>query len=228
MSSRLIRAPALRTDRLVGVGPRRSDLGACAAAALLLHAALILSFFAHTSPRGPETPATIEVELVDQAAQRKGSGTPPSGRQAARSHPAATPGAGLTPPALPPTLPSQPASQPLPAVRLADGDEDRESLKVSGDVVPARPDARFHNAPPSYPPEAVREGAQGDVLLLIHVTAAGVPASVEVRGSSGRPSLDQAAKDAVALWRFLPARNAGHPVPFDFVLNTRFRLGETP
>ena len=108
------------------------------------------------------------------------------------------------------------------------GNDDQAGLKVTGDnTVPPRPDARFHNAAPGYPLIALRERAEGDVLLVIHVTAAGLPEFVAVQASSGHPELDRAARDAVAQWRFVPARNAEGAASFDFKQVIRFRLGET-
>ncbi len=113
------------------------------------------------------------------------------------------------------------------AARLVSND-DQAGLKVTGDnTVPPRPDARFHNAAPGYPLTALRERAEGDVLLAIHVTAAGLPEFVAVQASSGHPDLDRAARDAAAQWRFVPARNAEGAASFDFKQLIRFRLGET-
>lgn len=49
-----------------------------------------------------------------------------------------------------------------------------------------------------------------------------------VRPLGGPPELSQAAVDAVAEWRALPARVAGHPVPTPVVLQVRFELNDPP
>ena len=45
---------------------------------------------------------------------------------------------------------------------------------------------------------------QGTVVLLIHISPAGSPQGVDVQQSSGFKRLDDAARDAVQRWRFLP------------------------
>ena len=93
---------------------------------------------------------------------------------------------------------------------MGDAEADREALRVAGDnVVPPRPDALFHNKGPAYPIEAARRRHEGEVLLQLRVGTSGVPEAVTVVRSSGDPSLDRAALEAVQLWRFLPARNNG-------------------
>lgn len=112
-------------------------------------------------------------------------------------------------------------------MHLGDDEEDRDPLMVTGtNVVPPRPDAKIRNKPPAYPADAARRRAQGTVELRARVTEQGVPAWVEVMSSSGDASLDQAAREAVSLWRFQPARAGGAAVPFDYELSIRFRMDE--
>jgi protein TonB len=74
-------------------------------------------------------------------------------------------------------------------------------------IVPPRFDAAYLNNPaPPYPVAARRRGEGGRVQLRVLVTAAGRASRVEVSSSSGSALLDEAAKDAVERWRFLPAR----------------------
>jgi protein TonB len=83
-------------------------------------------------------------------------------------------------------------------------------------ILPAMPDDRFRNRPPIYPIEAQLHGQHGSVTLLIHVGENGVATGVDVQHSSGVDMLDQAAIAAVRNWRFRPALQDGHPVPFDY------------
>jgi protein TonB len=55
-------------------------------------------------------------------------------------------------------------------------------------------------------------GEQGTVRLDVHVGTDGGVIDVQVRQSSGSPSLDRAATDAVRKWRFKPATVDGQPV----------------
>ncbi len=74
-------------------------------------------------------------------------------------------------------------------------------------VIPARFNAAYLNNPaPAYPALARRLGEQGKVLLRAHVLPSGKPETVEIQESSGSQRLDVAARDAVARWQFIPAR----------------------
>ena len=94
-------------------------------------------------------------------------------------------------------------------------------------IVAPRFDAAYLNNPrPEYPRIARRMGEQGRVLLNVFVNAAGNPEKVEIRASSGHARLDQAAREAVQRWKFVPARRGNEPVsawvivPVSFVLES--------
>ena len=65
---------------------------------------------------------------------------------------------------------------------------------------------------PSYPPDALRNGESGTVLLRVHVGPDGIPYSIDLMQSSRSRALDRAASDAVRRWRFRPAERGGAPV----------------
>lgn len=74
-------------------------------------------------------------------------------------------------------------------------------------VTAARFDAAYLNNPrPGYPPLSRRLREEGQVTLRVLVSPNGSPAQVELRSSSGSERLDRAAREAVARWRFAPAR----------------------
>jgi len=80
-------------------------------------------------------------------------------------------------------------------------------------VAPPRFDADYlHNPAPAYPALSRRLGEEGRVLLRVYVHADGSAGQVEVRESSGYERLDRAAREAVARWRFVPARQGERPV----------------
>ena len=60
---------------------------------------------------------------------------------------------------------------------------------------------------PTYPAEAVRRRAEGTAHLRITVSNEGEVIRIEIKHSSGWPSLDQAAMDTVSKWRFQPQRS---------------------
>ena len=65
---------------------------------------------------------------------------------------------------------------------------------------------------PDYPPDALRNGESGTVLLRVHVGADGLPSAIDLVQSSRSRSLDRAASNAVKRWRFRPAQRDGQPV----------------
>lgn len=84
--------------------------------------------------------------------------------------------------------------------------------------------AYLDNPPPQYPPASRRLGEKGRVVLRIFVSADGRAERIEVGASSGFARLDEAARAAVAGWRFVPARRgdaqvaAWVQVPIVFVM----------
>ncbi|HVY17835.1 MAG TPA: energy transducer TonB [Rhodopila sp.] len=123
----------------------------------------------------------------------------------------------------PPVKPAPPTPQEAPVFNLSGTDSDTNAKVMGGNIVPASPDDRFRNRPPPYPEDAARRGEHGTVTLLIHVSADGTTAGVDVIESSGYASLDQAAITAVRKWHFLPALRNAQPVPFDMPFRFVFR-----
>ncbi len=74
-------------------------------------------------------------------------------------------------------------------------------------VIQPKFDADYLNNPkPSYPSISHRLGEEGVVMLRVYVSAQGTPDQIQLLKSSGFARLDQAAQEAVARWRFVPAR----------------------
>ncbi|MBE2292784.1 MAG: energy transducer TonB [Xanthomonadales bacterium] len=147
----------------------------------------------------------------------------------------------------PPLQPTQPHPQPAPAQRpapvpapavidqgtqFADPAPDTATAIGPPDLAPAAgpplqgAHLRYAIAPPPpYPRDAIRDGAQGTVLLRILVDVDGRPLQVIVERGSGHRSLDrEAVRHVQQRWRFEPARVDGRPVqawglvPIDFSL----------
>jgi periplasmic protein TonB len=159
----------------------------------------------------PETPviASQPVPPVTQDADEK---APPPTQET----PPREAGANQRPDPQPPmTRPAPPKAQEAPVFDLAGTESESNAEVLGGRVVPASPDNRFRNRPPIYPYEAAIHGEHGSVLLMIHVSEAGVATGVDVVESSGVASLDEAAATAVRKWRFRPALQEGRSVPFD-------------
>ncbi|PXX41803.1 outer membrane transport energization protein TonB [Aquitalea magnusonii] len=83
----------------------------------------------------------------------------------------------------------------------------------------------LHNPAPGYPPASRRNGEEGRVLLRVRVSAAGLAEAVEVYHGSGFSRLDEAAREVVAGWRFIPARRGGSAIASSVIVPITFRLG---
>jgi protein TonB len=108
--------------------------------------------------------------------------------------------------------PAPPAAQPAPTITLSGTDSPSDARAFGDHILPAQPDAVFHNKPPVYPVEAALAGQHGAVIVIVHISPAGRTAGVDVVRSSGYVELDQSAIEAVMRWRFLPAVRDGQPV----------------
>lgn len=216
-------------------------------ASLALHAAAVMAvlYFLRGGPAMLEQPdKPVGVELVME--EHKGDLTPPAAPSPtpAPAQPPQDPAPAEepAPPTKPPvearqdtpeqtpappetSRPSQsapPPPPPAPTISLHGTDSPSEAKAFGADIIPAAPDAVFHNRPPDYPMAAARAGQQGTVILMIHISPSGQAWSVDIARSSGYPLLDQAAREAVMRWRFLPAVKDGRPIASDKAMAFEF------
>lgn len=87
-----------------------------------------------------------------------------------------------------------------------------------------QPEFRIPPSPPVYPPMARKRGHEGLVIIGAHVDIHGVPNKVEVISGSGTPSLDNAARQAVEKWRFVPPIRDGELAVSRIEIPIRFAL----
>jgi protein TonB len=80
------------------------------------------------------------------------------------------------------------------------------------------------NPPPPYPSTARRRGWEGEVLLLVDVTAQGEVCNVTVSRSSGYRILDRAALNAIYRWKFQAAQRNGRAVAGKVMVPIRFSI----
>ncbi len=79
---------------------------------------------------------------------------------------------------------------------------------------------------PVYPRVARESGWEGTVIVRTLIDTNGVPSQVKIRKSTGHPTLDQAAQEAVKSWTFQPAKDGNIPItkwvdiPIKFDLNS--------
>lgn len=122
----------------------------------------------------------------------------------------------------PTVAPPAPAT-PEPAPRAAANPA--PAAPATAPVTAARFNAAYLNNPePKYPPLSRRLGEEGKVLLKVRVLADGNPASVDLEKSSSFERLDEAAKQAVARWRFIPAKRGDEPIEASVIVPVVFRL----
>jgi protein TonB len=140
----------------------------------------------------------------------------------------------------PPRAIDPPKQAPPPALRTAAAEapqpstltvaENLTAAKTSGPVVAAAPApvaapkveesvteangsaAYLNNPPPAYPKAAQRQGLQGRVVLRVQVLANGHVGAIEVKQSSGKTILDDAALAAVKNWVFTPSKRGSTPI----------------
>lgn len=86
--------------------------------------------------------------------------------------------------------------------------------------------AYLHNPKPLYPKASERRGEYGVVLLGVLVAMDGRVREVAVKTSSGYERLDQAAREAVLGWTFVPGKRNGLAVEMAVDVPIRFRPGE--
>lgn len=103
----------------------------------------------------------------------------------------------------------------------------RAAGETSAALVPARHDADYlRNPAPAYPAMSRRLRETGEVLLRVDVTADGEVRTVEIERGSGHARLDEAARRAVAGWRFVPARRDDAAVASRVLVPIVFRLDD--
>jgi protein TonB len=121
--------------------------------------------------------------------------------------PAEAPSPVTAPP--PPALPAEVAASAAPPAQLTQPIFNADYL---------------NNPAPLYPPTSRRLGEQGRGVLRVLVNAGGSADEVQLRTSSGFQRLDEAARDAVRRWKFVPARRGPEPVPAWVLIPFSFRL----
>lgn len=88
----------------------------------------------------------------------------------------------------------------------------------------AKVDHNFPAPAPIYPDSAQYTGEQGDVTLDVYVADSGKPHRIKVNTSSGFEDLDNAAIEAAANWRYVPATHAGETVSSWTTVKLHFAL----
>lgn len=177
---------------------------------------LMVSLLTPPAPPPPPAPPVVERPKPLPPSPRVEQPPPPLPPPPVLSAPEAAPSPVVTAPPPPepapvPAILPPPAPAPVKAapVAVASGPP---APPVEAVLAPRFDADYLHNPKPAYPPLARRMGEQGRVLLRVYVRADGSPGQVDIRESSGFERLDRAARDTVARWRFLPARQGERAV----------------
>ncbi len=80
------------------------------------------------------------------------------------------------------------------------------------------------NPAPAYPPLSRRMHEEGRVILRVLVNVHGTADEVQVRTTSGSARLDEAARETVRGWKFVPAKRGAEPVAAWVLIPISFRL----
>ncbi len=172
---------------------------------------LMVRLVAAASPPLPAPVASVLPQPATRSAPTRGS--PVSRRPARVTRP-------LEAAAAAPVAFAMPAAQePAPA--------DKAGADASPVLSPPHFNAAYlHNPAPLFPPMSRRLGEEGKVLLRVKVSPEGQPLAVDIEKGSNFERLDQAARDAVGRWRFVPARRGEQSVEGTVIVPIAFRLDE--
>jgi protein TonB len=192
---------------------------------LALHALAVAALVAYEPARKSLLAAApIMVELLAAApadAPRAKTPIAPARRPAAAPMERLATPASADAPATMPAAPAQavaPSASPSPA-RIQDSAAAEPALSQ-----PIFQADYLDNPAPAYPALSRRLGEQGRVLLRVLVNAKGRAEEVELRTPSGHARLDEAARDTVRRWRFVPARRGAEAVAAWVLIPISFRL----
>jgi protein TonB len=210
-------------------GPRSAG----AVAAIAMHTLAVAALLAYAPARNALLAAApIMVELIQPPRIEPPRPEPPA------QLPKPLPVAKRAPPP-PAPLPVLTASAEAPSPALAPPPAPVLTLPEPAPVAVAKPEPAPAVAPmtppvfdadyllnpaPVYPRLARRMGEQGRVILRVLVNAGGSADEVQLRTSSGHARLDDAARETVRAWKFVPAKRGGQAVPAWVLIPISFRI----
>ncbi|PKM28979.1 MAG: energy transducer TonB [Gammaproteobacteria bacterium HGW-Gammaproteobacteria-11] len=192
----------------------------------------------------PEQNNLDEEELVKISFVRSVSDTPSHSNDPARElppppEPPTLPTAPQPPSPVMPTLTTQPLSIAVPAIptsiTISSAATPLQTLTASAEQVSlGQPAERSEgldeevtplvDIPPTYPPNALRSGQEGQVTLAFTITAEGRVENLRVIASDPPRVFDREARRAVARWRFTPRQVNGQPVAREATKTLHFRI----
>ncbi|MDD3484111.1 energy transducer TonB [Azovibrio restrictus] len=124
----------------------------------------------------------------------------------------------------PPQTPAAPAAPAQASVSPAAAGSSASAPAAPGAGAPGSHPYVVDGPEPPYPSEAREAGREGRVRVRVLISASGRVEEIRLQEGSGTPSLDQAALQTLARWRFHPAYRNGLPVPAWVVVPVLFSL----
>ena len=151
-------------------------------------------------------------------------------RERPQPRPSPTPVLAMTPEQQPATNAPAVVAPTAPAAAVDTAARNTAPVATTGtpsspNVSAARFDAAYlQNPKPNYPALSRRLGEEGKVLLKVRVGSDGRPLAVELEKSSNFERLDNAARQVVQSWRFVPAKRGDEAIEATVVVPIIFRL----
>ena len=202
--------------------------------AIALHLTLLawpMAWSAHAPAPAPIAELAVVIHTAPTPAAPMAAAPPPSPSKATVAQHAPVPT-----PRRPPTIVAAPSpeAQPLASVAPSSLPEPAHTASSSGAGAshtqgnartPPRFDAAYlHNPAPAYPTASRRLGEEGKVLLRVRVSPEGRSVAVDIEKTSNFERLDEAARNAVQRWRFVPAHHGEEAVEGVVIVPIAFRL----
>jgi protein TonB len=194
----------------------RSSRFASAAIVVALHVALVVALLQFESVRTALTAAApVMATLISPPREKpevppKPLPPPPKPQVRHKPQPAPQPPIITAQPEAPSTYtapPAPPTPVPIPPIEAPVAPVAAVPAPAPAPVIPPSFNAAYlNNPPPAYPTMSREMGEEGRVVLRVFVNERGQPEEVQVRASSGFNRLDDAAKNTVRQWKFVPAK----------------------
>jgi protein TonB len=191
----------------------RSSKWTSAAVVVVLHVALVVVLLQFESVRTAVTAAApVMATLISPPREKpevlpKPPPPPPKPQVRHKPQPAPQPPVITAQPEAPSTYtapPAPPTPVPIPPVEVPVAPAPEPA---PAPVIPPSFNAAYLNNPaPAYPLTSREMGEEGRVVLRVFVNERGQPEELQVRTSSGFSRLDDAARDTVRKWKFVPAK----------------------
>lgn len=181
----------------------------------LVHALALAQLHLRGAAMPVSGPLTMTVQLLPLAAPKPAVPQPNSATRAAKlvAQPVLSNNAEAMPAVAPTAKPAETQAAPAVATPAATNAAVQSASNQQVAIAPPRFDADYLDNPrPAYPAMSRRLGEEGKVLLRVLVGSEGRAREVQLKEGSGFARLDQAAREAVARWRFVPARKGSEAV----------------